>query len=120
MALPGARVAVEHARGAQRLEARVQALVLALRRVEPRDLRERRVVCIADRRRIHHGIQVAHLRPGARELLVGVVERLDERFPRGRASGRGEAFDGRVAFGDECLDRGRRARREWRRNAAAP
>jgi hypothetical protein len=64
VALARRRERGECRRGAQRLEAGVEARVLALLAEELRDLGQRRGVRIAQRRRIHHDIQVAHLRPG--------------------------------------------------------
>jgi hypothetical protein len=91
----------------ERLEAGVQALVLSLLAEELRDPRQRRVVGLAQLGRVDHGVQVRRLAPGAREALVGVVERLDEVVPGGRGVARGEALDGGAALRDQLVDGGR-------------
>jgi hypothetical protein len=91
--------------GGERLERGMQPRILALLGEELRHLGQRRVVRLAQFRRVQHEVQVRDLRPRAREALVGVVERLDERFPRGRAVLRAQALDRGAPFGDQLVDR---------------
>jgi hypothetical protein len=66
----------------------------------------KRVVGVAKRGRVDDRVQVAHLRPRARDALVRVVERLDEGLPRGRGIELPEPVDHRLALANERFHRG--------------
>ena len=92
--------------GTQRLEPLVEPLVLALLGEILRHARQGRVVRIAKRRRVDHVVEVCHLAPGARQALVGVLDRLNERVPCRLAATHGHAVDGRAALAHQGVDSG--------------
>ncbi len=93
------------ARLVQRLVFLEQRLVLAELGPVLRDLRQVGVVGLAQRRVVHHRVQVRHLAPGAADALVCVLERPDEIVPVGFRAQRGGG--GGAAIGEQLLDRGR-------------
>jgi hypothetical protein len=88
----------------ERAEAGEEPQVLALGGEVLGDPRQGRVVGLAQRGRVHHEVQVGHLRPGAPETLVGVVQGLDEVLPGGRLARGGQALHGGAALGEQVVD----------------
>ena len=96
----------ESGRGGERLVASEKPLVLPELGVERGDLGQIRVVRLAQRRRIEHGIEVTHLAPGAIEAILNVGERRDEIVPGAGERAVGDALDGRARLREKKVDRG--------------
>jgi hypothetical protein len=94
------------ARG-ERAEALEQAHVLPEVRVEGRDLRQVRVVGVAQRRRVHDLVEIAHGGPCAVQVLEWLLRRHDHRFPRGGARVAGDGVDRAACCVEQRVD-GRR------------
>ena len=82
-----------------------QRLVLAELGPVLGDLRQVGVVGLAQRRVVHHRVQVRDLAPGAADALVRVLERRDEFVPGRFCLQRG--LGGGATVGEQLLDRGR-------------
>ena len=103
-ALPRGRQRTERGAGAKRLVLAIEPLVLRQLGAVLRELRQVRVVDLAQRRAVHHGVHVRDLAPGAIETLVGILEGLDEVVPRGFGDVGRDAIDERAVLREELVD----------------
>ena len=106
-ALPRCRQRTERGAGAKRLVLAIEPLVLRQLGAVLRELRQVRVVDLAQRRAVHHGVHVRDLAPGAVETLVGILEGLDEVIPGGFGDVGRDAIDERAVLREELVDGGR-------------
>jgi hypothetical protein len=96
----------ELGRGPQRAILVEQPQVLPEVGIERRHLRQIGVIRLAQLRRIHDGVQMAHRAPRAVETIEPIRERHDDGLPRRGTRVRGHGFDDRARGAEQVVDGG--------------
>ena len=71
--------------------------------IKLRHARQVGVICLAQRFTVHDAREVAHGRPGARELFKRLFERIDDVAPGGGRLGRRDLGNGFVCLGEQLV-----------------